>query len=166
VAPKKKKTWPTPKKRRGKRKDALKPAPGPVAVLYDDEGNLVPLPKHPAEERVLELTRSLERVNGTLTQRNVELAAAKAVAEREVFKDVVVMAALLDAKGYIAARGGIDAALIIQRISNVEQRLGSQALNAAVTLQKVKALVEARQAGREIFPEDYIELLTSGEKLL
>jgi hypothetical protein len=121
---------------------------------------------HPLELVVAQLKLDLERVNQTLITRNDQLDAAKAIAEREVFKDVVVLAAMLDAKAYISSRGGMEGALIIQRITNVETRLGNQALNAAVVLQKVKSLSEAQRAGREVFPEELVELLKNGEKLL
>lgn len=155
-------------------KKAAKPRPKPAAPVHhgqddEEELGLKPTPQaapHPLEAVVAQLRRDLERVNQVLITRNDELDAAKKVADREVFKDVVVLAAMLDAKGYISARGGMEGALIIQRISNVEQRLGAQALNAAVVLQKVKALCVARQAGHEIFPEELDGLFRNGEKLL
>ena len=160
-----------------KPKKATKPSPpkGPAPVRprsndEDDEELSVKGPKpvvpNPLEQVVAQLRLDLERVNGVLIQRNDQLDAAKAIAEREVFKDVVVLAAMLDAKSYISTRGGMEGAVIIQRITNVEMRLGNQALNAAVVLQKVKALAAARQAGHEVFPEELEELLKNGEKLL
>lgn len=121
---------------------------------------------NPLESVVNQLRADLERVNKTLIQRNDELDAARKVADREVFKDVVVLSAMLDAKAYITSRGGIEGALIIQRIANVEMRLGEQALKAAVVLQKIKSLASAKLAGHEVFPEELEELFKNGEKLL
>ncbi len=148
-----------------RKKPSPKPAKSKVLSISTGEED-PPFIPNPLAARVEELTRSLEQVNQALIKRNGELDAAKAVAEREIFKDVVVLAAMLDAKAYLSARGGIEAALIIQRISNVEQRLGTQALSAAVVLQKVKSLSEGRRAGRELFQEEIDELLAGGEKLL
>ena len=152
------------KKKKVTRKAPAKPR---VKSRPEDPENLeAPPSKTEPELENARLRASLEQVNATLIKRNDELTAARAVAEKEIFKDIVVMAALLDAKAYLGARGGVEAAVIIQRISTVELRLGATATSAAVVLQKVKALVEKQQAGHEIFPEDYNDLLKSGERLL
>lgn len=153
---------------RKKKKSAKKPAKAAVAEGGKKAGELgsTTVPPTADQETITQLRGDLERVNATLTKRNQELEAARAVADRVVFKDVVVLSAILDAKAYLMARGGVEAALIIQRISNLETKLGQQATDAAVVLQKVKVLTDARIGGREIFPEELDSLFLSSEKLL
>jgi hypothetical protein len=119
-----------------------------------------------AEEKIKQLTKALEEVNAALIRRNDELAKAQEAANREIIRDVVVLTALLDAKAYLQTKGGIEAALIIQSISQVEQRLGPEVAKIATAIQELKALAIKKQSGAEIYPEDFETLLAYAQKLL
>ena len=123
-------------------------------------------PSHPALAKVAELEHALAQVNQTLIGRNAELDAARQAADRMVFKDVVVLTALLDAKAFLTARGGVEAALIIHGIAQVEQRLGTEAVLMATAVQRLKSLAGQKRGGFEVTPEDIEDLLTLAQRLL
>jgi len=116
--------------------------------------------------KVAELEHALAQVNQTLIGRNAELDAARQAADRMVFKDVVVLTALLDAKAFLTARGGVEAALIIHGIAQVEQRLGTEAVLMATAVQRLKSLAGQKRGGFEVTPEDIEDLLTLAQRLL